>query len=64
MNYHALGHGLISFPMMGWPYYVRNPNRNLTFNDFLVPKLATPVSTNSVAKISFFGLNYPTMNEL
>lgn len=32
MNDHALAEGPLTFPMMGWAYYVRNPNKDLEFN--------------------------------
>jgi hypothetical protein len=38
MNYHALSSGPLEFPMMGWPYYVRNFTRDLAFNDLYTPK--------------------------
>lgn len=68
----ALSSGPLEFPMVGWPYYVTNPTRELSFyyyyfltreNDLLLPK-ATGYSTEEVADISFVGLNYRTMNEI
>ncbi len=39
MNDHALTDGTLEFPMMGWPCCVRNPSRDLTFNDLAIPKV-------------------------
>jgi hypothetical protein len=33
MNHHALSSGPLEFPMMGWPYYVRNSTKDIAFND-------------------------------
>ncbi len=33
MNDHTLNDGLLEFPMMVWPYYNRNPSKDLCFND-------------------------------
>ncbi|EFX67030.1 hypothetical protein DAPPUDRAFT_115788 [Daphnia pulex] len=63
MNDHALAEGPLEFPMMGWPYYVRNPTRDLAFNDLYTPKTAGYLA-EEVADISFVGLNYPTMKEV
>lgn len=63
MNDHALAEGPLEFPMMGWPYYVRNPTRDLAFNDLLTPKTAG-YTAEDIADISFVGLNYPTMKEV
>ena len=60
---HALAEGPLTFPMMGWPYYVRNPQQDLGFNDLLTKKVATYPLQN-IADISFVGLNYPTKSEL
>jgi hypothetical protein len=38
MNHHALNSGRLEFPMMGWPYYVRNSTGDLAFNDLYTPK--------------------------
>ena len=64
MNDHALSDGALEFPMVGWPYYVRNPNKTLAFNDLKLNALTTPVANSNVADISFVGLNYPTKSEL
>ena len=64
MNENALSDGALEFPMVGWPYYVRNPNKTLAFNDLKLNALTTPVANSNVADISFVGLNYPTKSEL
>jgi hypothetical protein len=63
MNHHALNSGHLEFPMMGWPYYVRNSTGDLAFNDLYTPKTAN-YATEEVAGISFVGFNYPTMKEV
>jgi hypothetical protein len=63
MNHHALNSGRLEFPMMGWPYYVRNSTGDLAFNDLYTPKTAN-YATEEVAGISFVGFNYPTMKEV
>ena len=61
MNDHALNQGTLDFPMVGWPYYVRNPNKTLAFNDLKVEKLSTAVENAKIADKSFVGLNTPTI---
>jgi hypothetical protein len=38
MQDHALSEGPLTFPMMDWSYYVRNPPKELCFNDLLCGK--------------------------
>jgi hypothetical protein len=69
MNDHALIDGPLDFPMMGWPYYVRNPAKTISFiNDLNVEADDASADADKLkpldcANISFCGLNYPTMNE-
>jgi hypothetical protein len=63
MQDHALTEGPLTFPMMGWPYYIRNPKRELCFNDLLLGKDADESYSLQQVASSFVGLNYPTMNE-
>jgi hypothetical protein len=64
MNDHALSDGALDFPMVGWPYYIRNPNKTHAFNDLKINALSTAVANSRIADMSFVGLNYPTMSEL
>lgn len=64
MNDHALSDGPLEFPMVGWPYYVRNPNKDLAFNDLKIAKLATAVNESRIADKLFVELNCPTMAEM
>lgn len=55
MQDYALSEGPLEFPMVGWPYYVRNP--------FVAKDADTTYTGQHVANVSFVGLNYPTMKE-
>lgn len=62
MTDHALSDGPLTFPIMGWPYYVRNNGIIHSLNDYKVNNTTYPV-TSEIPNISFVGLNYPTMAE-
>jgi len=63
LNDPSLSEGPLEFPMMGWPFYVRNPSKDLCFNDLRV-KAVADYPADEVANISFVGLNYPTMKQV
>ena len=48
MNDHALSSGSLEFPMVGWPYFLRNPYRELCFNDLKVAATLRSLKHNSL----------------